>query len=153
MQCTIQSQGKHHSRMHTVSGAFFHHTSPLTDVHTTNLTNTTTQSLPDPDPTKHPLTQTQTTTTTPRCTHTRGGNFMHKTMRPKGGFCTACTQRLKTRAVLFGERTRRVWHIFASEPGLHTQQLPNVASIRLILRQLVPGWAACTQCRYPCKQH
>ena len=40
----------------------------------------------------------------------------------KGGFCTACTRRLKTETLLFGEGACLVWHRYVLESGPRTEK-------------------------------
>ena len=63
-----------------------------------------------------------------------------------GGFCTACTRRLKTHTLLVGEGTCLVWHIYALGSRLQTEKLPNMASSYLTWRHPVLWSVACTQC-------
>ena len=74
-------------------------------------------------------------------------NFWVSTAR--GSLCTACTRRLKTHMLLFGEGIRLVWHIYALELRLQTEKLLNMASLYRTWSHLVPGWVACTRCRNP----
>ena len=79
--------------------------------------------------------------------------------RLRGGFCTACTRRLKSPTLLCGEGTCLLWSIYALELRLQAEKLPNMASLYCTQRHLVPGWVACTlertanavctQCRKP----
>ena len=62
------------------------------------------------------------------------------------GARTACTGRLPTRALLFGKGTCLVWHIHDLELRLRAEKMPNMASLWLTWRHLVPGQVACMQC-------
>ena len=59
------------------------------------------------------------------------GGFLHGVSPCAHTMRIACTRRLKTHSLLFGEGTCLVWHGCALESRLRTEKVPNMASLYL----------------------